>query len=96
MLYGKEYFIEELREDNIKNIDYVLFAAGGDISRKYAKRAVENGAVVIDNSSEFRMDKDVPLIIPEINGDEIKKTQRHYIKSQLLYYTGSYEYFPHI
>ena len=73
LLKGKEYFIEELREDNIKGIDYLLFAAGGDISRKYARKAVEKGTIVIDNSSEFRMDKDVPLIIPEINGDEIKK-----------------------
>lgn len=69
---GVEHEVEELTEDNIKGVDYLFFAAGGDISKEYAKKAVENGSVVIDNSSEFRMDKDVPLIIPEVNPEDIK------------------------
>lgn len=68
----KEYFIEELTKENIKGIDYLLLAAGGDISKKYAQAAVENGSIVIDNSSAFRMNKDVPLIVPEINKEDIE------------------------
>ncbi len=64
--------IKDLAEFDFKGIDIVLLSAGGDISKKYAPIAAKAGAVVIDNSSYWRMDKDVPLIIPEVNPDDIK------------------------
>lgn len=70
----KEYTVEELKEDSFKrNIDIALFAAGGAVSQKYAPIAVEDGVVVVDNSSVFRMYKEVPLVIPEVNPEDIKK-----------------------
>lgn len=68
---GQPAYIEEVSLENIKGIDYLIFAAGGSVSEKYAKAAVDQGSIVIDNSSVFRMDKDVPLIVPEINGQDI-------------------------
>ena len=70
---GKEYTVEELTEESFdKDIDLALFAAGGAISEKYAPIAVEKGVKVIDNSSVFRMHKEVPLIVPEINPEDIE------------------------
>lgn len=69
---GKEYVIEELTKDSFTGVDIALFSAGGDRSKEFAHAAAEAGAVVIDNSSAFRMDPDVPLVIPEINSDAIK------------------------
>ena len=70
---GKEYRVEELTEDVFegRDIDIAFFSAGGSISAKYAKYAVEAGAVVIDNTSHFRMDPDVPLVVPEVNPQDI-------------------------
>jgi len=65
--------VEELREDSFKNIDIAFFSAGGERSRKFVPIARDAGAVVIDNSSTFRMDPAVPLVIPEINPDDVKK-----------------------
>jgi aspartate-semialdehyde dehydrogenase len=65
---GQPQVIEALTEGSFAGIDYALFSAGGDISRQYAPLAVQAGAVVVDNSSAFRMDPTVPLIVPEING----------------------------
>ncbi len=65
--------VEELREDSFNNIDLAFFSAGGERSRKFVPIARDAGAVVIDNSSTFRMDPDVPLVIPEINPDDVKK-----------------------
>jgi aspartate-semialdehyde dehydrogenase len=65
---GEEVVIQELREDSFAGVDIALFSAGGDISRRFAPAAVAAGAVVVDNSSAFRMDPGVPLIVPEING----------------------------
>jgi aspartate-semialdehyde dehydrogenase len=70
---GKTIAIEELREDSFEGVDIVLFSAGGSIARKFAPAAVRAGAVVIDNSSAFRMDPNVPLVIPEINARRIKE-----------------------
>ena len=70
---GQEIVIKELRDDSFAGVDVALFSAGGDISRKYAALAVQAGAVVVDNSSAFRMDADVPLVVPEINGADVKK-----------------------
>jgi aspartate-semialdehyde dehydrogenase len=65
--------VEELREDSFDKIDIAFFSAGGERSRKFVPIARDAGAVVIDNSSTFRMDPDVPLVIPEINPDDMKK-----------------------
>ncbi len=70
---GKEYKVEELTENSFQSIDIVLASAGGSISKKYAPFAVKAGAVVIDNTSAFRMDPNVPLVIPEINPLDIQK-----------------------
>jgi aspartate-semialdehyde dehydrogenase len=71
---GKDYKIEELTEDVFKgrDIDIAFFSAGGSISAKYAKYAVEAGAVVIDNTSHFRMIDRVPLVVPEVNPEDIE------------------------
>jgi len=68
---GKTYIVEELGKDSFSGIDIVLFSAGGARSKEFAPAAVEAGAVVVDNSSAFRMDPDVPLVIPEINAHAI-------------------------
>src|SRR5262249_58111986 len=68
---GQEIEVEELREDSFRGVDIAFFSAGGSISRKFAPAAVQAGAVVVDNSSAFRMDPDVPLVIPEINPEAI-------------------------
>jgi aspartate-semialdehyde dehydrogenase len=65
--FGKEITVEELKEDSFEGIDVALFSAGGDISSKFAPCAVDSGAVVIDNTSVFRMDPEVPLVVPEVN-----------------------------
>ena len=64
---GKEYVIEELKNDSFTEVDVALFSAGGTVTKKFAPIAANSGAVVIDNSSAFRMDPDCPLVIPEIN-----------------------------
>jgi len=68
---GKTYIVEELGKDSFQGIDIVLFSAGGGRSKEFAPAAVQAGAVVVDNSSAFRMDPNVPLVIPEINSDAI-------------------------
>ena len=70
---GKDYIIEELTPTcfDDKGIDLALFSAGGSISQTYAPIAAEKGIVVIDNSSAWRMNPDVPLVIPEVNPEEI-------------------------
>ncbi len=70
---GKVYKIEELTESVFegRDIDIAFFSAGGSVSAKFAKYAVEAGAVVIDNTSHFRMDDRVPLVVPEVNPDDI-------------------------
>lgn len=72
---GKDVTIQELREDSFAGVDVALFSAGGSISKKFAPFAVQAGAVVVDNSSAFRMDETVPLVVPEINGDDIRKNR---------------------
>ncbi|NLY10446.1 MAG: aspartate-semialdehyde dehydrogenase [Firmicutes bacterium] len=72
---GKEYVIEAVSEDSFENIDIAFFCAGGSVSEKYAKHAVKAGAVVIDNTSAFRLKPDIPLVVPEVNGEDILKHQ---------------------
>ena len=69
---GKEYTVEETMADSFAGIDIALFA-GGAASKEFAPHAVKAGAVVIDNSSAFRMDPEVPLVVPEVNPEAIKK-----------------------
>ena len=69
---GQRIVIEELTARSFEGVDIALFSAGGGISRKFAPMAVKAGAVVIDNSSAFRMDPNVPLVIPEINAGRIR------------------------
>ncbi|MBU0650385.1 aspartate-semialdehyde dehydrogenase [bacterium] len=69
---GKEIAIQELKTDSFKDIDFALFSAGGSISEEFCPHAVKAGAVCIDNTSAFRMDKEVPLVVPEVNPHDIK------------------------
>ncbi len=70
----KPHAVIELTEENIKNknIDIALFSAGGEVSKIFAPLFVNEGAVVIDNSSFWRMDEKVPLVVPEVNPDDVK------------------------
>ncbi|WFD11258.1 aspartate-semialdehyde dehydrogenase [Tepidibacter hydrothermalis] len=71
---GKDYIIEELTENSFdKDIDIALFSAGGEISKKFAPIAKEKGVIVVDNSSMWRMYDDVPLVVPEVNPEDVKK-----------------------
>ena len=64
---GEEHEVEVLDHDSFKGVDLALFSAGGSISREFAPSAVRAGAVVVDNSNAFRMEPDVPLVVPEVN-----------------------------
>ena len=68
---GKSIVIDELTEHSFEDVDIALFSAGGSISKKYAQAAVDSGAVVVDNSSAFRMVEGVPLVVPEVNPEAI-------------------------
>src|SRR6202012_4213671 len=70
---GKEIPVETLSKDSFRSVDIALFSAGASISREFGPEAVSAGAVVIDNSSAFRMEQDVPLVVPEINPADIQK-----------------------
>jgi len=69
---GEELVVEELGEDSFEGVELVLASAGGSLSQKYAPLAVRAGAVVVDNTSAFRMDPDVPLVVPEVNPGDIE------------------------
>lgn len=70
---GKEYEVQELNENSFdEGFDFAIFSAGGDTAKKYAPIAAKKGCIVVDNSSAFRMDENVPLIVPEVNVEEIK------------------------
>ena len=69
----ENYTIQELTEDSFcEGFDFAIFSAGASVAKKFAPIAVKNGCVVIDNSSAFRMNCDVPLIVPEVNSEDIK------------------------
>ena len=70
---GRELAVEELKENSFTGIDIVLASAGGSVSKKFAPLAVKAGAIVVDNTSAYRMDPKVPLVIPEINAKDIQK-----------------------
>lgn len=70
---GQDVAVTELTKDSFAGVDIALFSAGGNISKEFAPIAARAGCVVIDNSSAFRMDDTVPLVIPEINASDVKK-----------------------
>ena len=71
---GKDYIVQELNELSFDSgFDYAIFSAGGSTSKKYAPIAASKGCIVVDNSSAFRMDDNVPLVVPEVNPEEIIK-----------------------
>jgi len=72
---GEQLPVSELTEDSFAGIDIALFSAGASQSRKYAPAAVAAGAVVIDNSSAFRLQENVPLVVPEVNPEDVKLHQ---------------------
>jgi aspartate-semialdehyde dehydrogenase len=72
--FGGRYLrVQDLAEFDFSNVQIGLFSAGAGISRKYAPRAVEAGCVVVDNTSEFRYDDDIPLVVPEVNPDDVAR-----------------------
>lgn len=75
LFQGQDVIVEELTNDSFAGIDIALFSAGADVSREYAPIAAKAGAVVIDNSSAWRMDKDVPLVVPEVNPHDVEHHQ---------------------
>jgi aspartate-semialdehyde dehydrogenase len=70
---GRTYTVEELTKDSFKDVKFAFFSAGGSISKEFAPAAVAAGAVVIDNTSAFRMKDGIPLVVPEVNPEAIKK-----------------------
>ena len=70
---GQQVPVQELTKDSFAGIDIALFSAGGNVSRELGPVAAKAGCVVVDNSSAFRMDPEVPLVVPEINGEDVKK-----------------------
>jgi aspartate-semialdehyde dehydrogenase len=72
---GQEVTVKELTKDSFAGIDIALFSAGGGVSREFAPIAAKAGCVVVDNSSAFRMDDAVPLVVPEINAADVKRHQ---------------------
>ncbi|ACD66323.1 MAG TPA: aspartate-semialdehyde dehydrogenase [Sulfurihydrogenibium sp.] len=70
--YGMKYKVEAVCEEAFENVDIALFSAGGERSKKWVPIAASKGAVVIDNSSAFRMDPEVPLVVPEVNPEDVK------------------------
>jgi len=70
---GKEYTVQEAKEDSFEGLDFVLGAVGNGMAKTFAPHIVKAGAIFIDNSSSFRMDPEVPLVVPEINGQDAFK-----------------------
>src|SRR5699024_9566538 len=69
---GKEVTVEEATPNSFEDIDIAFFSAGGAVSKQLAPEAVKSGAIVVDNTSAYRMDKDVPLVVPEVNEEDLK------------------------
>src|SRR6266498_912252 len=70
---GSDFPVETLNEDSFKGIDLALFSAGAERSKIWAPVAARSGCVVVDNSSQWRMDPDVPLVVPEVNPGDLKR-----------------------
>lgn len=72
---GEEFIVQEATPDSFKGVDIALFSAGGSVSQALAAHAVEHGAIVVDNTSAFRMDENVPLVVPEVNEADLQEHQ---------------------
>jgi len=72
-LRGKDYVVKKLDHDSFEGVDIALFSAGGGTSLEYAPSAAKAGAIVIDNSSAWRMDKECPLVVPEVNPEDLSE-----------------------
>ena len=72
---GQEYEVQETTDDSFRNIDFAFISAGASVSKRFAPVAVKSGAVAIDKSSAYRMDPNVPLVVPEINGQDVEDHQ---------------------
>ena len=70
---GRGYTIEELKHDSFRDVQIAFFSAGGSVSKEFAPSAVKAGAIVVDNTSAFRMKEGVPLVVPEVNPEQIHK-----------------------
>src|SRR5882724_4332335 len=70
---GQTYTIEELTHDSFKDVKIAFFSAGGSISKEFAASAVKAGAIIVDNTSAFRMKEGIPLVVPEVNPEQIHK-----------------------
>lgn len=68
----REYTVQEAKPDSFSGVDIAFFSAGGSVSKALAHEAVKRGAIVVDNTSAFRMEPDVPLVVPEVNESELK------------------------
>jgi aspartate-semialdehyde dehydrogenase len=68
---GKEYIVEEAKPESFEGVDIALFSAGGSVSKELAPEAVKRGAIVVDNTSAFRMDPNIPLVVPEVNEKDL-------------------------
>ena len=77
---NKELIVEDLSEFDFSKADIALFSAGGKISDEFAPKAAEKNCIVIDNSSRFRMDTDVPLVVPEVNKEDLN----NYDKTKII------------
>ena len=91
---GQEVPVSELTEDSFAGVDIALFSAGGGISKEFAPHAVNAGCVVVDNSSAFRMDDEVPLVVPEINAADINHAPGHHRQSELHHRDHSHGALP--
>ena len=87
---GSEIVVEELGPKSFEGVDIALFSAGASVSREYGPIAARSGAVVIDNSSAWRMDPDVPLVVPEVNIDAAKVRPKGIIANPNCSTTVSY------
>lgn len=83
--HGEDVLIEEATDESFAGMDYVLGAVKNGMSKRFAPAIVKSGAVYIDNSSAFRLDENVPLVVPEINGADAFENQGHYRKPELLH-----------
>src|SRR5690625_7830123 len=72
---GDKILVDELPHTSFEDVDIAFITAGGSVSKQLAKEAVKRGAVVVDNTSAFRMDQDVPLVVPEVNASALKDHQ---------------------
>lgn len=73
---GEEHEVQTLTKDSFKGVDIALFSAGGSISKEFAPAAARSGAIVVDNTSAFRMEEDIPLIVPEVNPEAVSEYKK--------------------